>query len=116
MTDDLADSDKVKLIFDALYKSETIVESLYLGGCKINDDGAELIAEYLHAGATLKNLDLSVNDIGNKGAILLANAVQSGVRLESLNLRVNPIWRDGYAALKDAQRFTTTIIRLSPVS
>ncbi len=60
--------------------------TLDLSGNKIQDDGAEALADALGANTTLTSLNLLYNDISPDGAKSLAEALKSNITLTCLDL------------------------------
>lgn len=69
------------------------VNTVYLCGNSLGDDGAACVAAALQAGTPLTFLDLRSNGIGDAGAESLAKSLMGCSRLASLDLWFNPIRR-----------------------
>ncbi|KAL3913229.1 MAG: hypothetical protein SGILL_006572 [Bacillariaceae sp.] len=76
------------------------IESLYLGGNGLRDDGALAIASnFLKTARKLRKLDLRYNDIQVTGMEAICNALGSNSIVQYLYIEGNQIGNDGAAAL-----------------
>jgi hypothetical protein len=84
-----------------LSRMSSNIETLYIGGCNITDEGLEhLLGSLLN----VKRLNLSDNRITNKSAILIASFIKSNSYINMLNLIANKINVDGYKIIYDAMK------------
>lgn len=69
---------------------------------ELRDKGAVIVSNAIKDGlASLRELDLSVNELGRIGAVAAAQAVSSKVDFKSLNLNGNQISEQGIEALRE---------------
>lgn len=75
------------------------IETLYIGGCKITDEGLENLLVSL---PNVKRLNLSSNRLTNKSADLIASFIRSNSHINMINLIANKINVDGCKIICDA--------------
>ncbi|XP_051539503.1 NACHT, LRR and PYD domains-containing protein 12-like isoform X5 [Myxocyprinus asiaticus] len=73
---DLQDSG-VKLLSDALKSPRCTLEILRLAGCRFTDECCESLSSVLQSSNSLRELDLSNNDLQDSGVKLLSDALKS---------------------------------------
>ncbi|XP_042360428.1 NACHT, LRR and PYD domains-containing protein 12-like isoform X2 [Plectropomus leopardus] len=74
-------------LLSALLESSNLLETLRLNQCGVTEKSCESIASALSSDMSLKELDLSNNDLGSSGATLLAAGLRSPkCKLETLRL------------------------------
>jgi hypothetical protein len=78
---------------------------LDLSNCKIGDDGAEIVADFLKHDQTLRLVRLWSINIGPRGAKAIAESLMHNRTVELLNLCANPIGNEGAEALIDALNY-----------
>lgn len=89
--------------------------------CKIGDDGAMVIAEFLRSYAPhpernpfgIEVLELQENDIGPRGAGYLGRVLTQNETVKVLNLDFNPLGDDGAGLLGDGLKWNCTLETLS---
>ena len=62
------------------------IEKLNIGGCSLTSDGVGEVVSGLSDNTTLRELDLSCNQIGSEGAVSVATMLKTNSSLERLNL------------------------------
>jgi hypothetical protein len=82
---------------------------LELNSCKIGDDGAEIVADFLKHDETVKTVYLYSCNIGPRGAKAIAGALKHNLTLEEMYLVKNPIGDEGAEALIEALNYNVCI-------
>ncbi|XP_066512599.1 NLR family CARD domain-containing protein 3-like [Hoplias malabaricus] len=101
---DLQDSG-VKLISEALKSSHCKLETLRLTMCKLGEKSCEDLGSVLLVNSSLKELDLSNNDLQDSGVEKLSAALKSSLcKLETLRLSFCLVTEEGCAFLASALR------------
>ncbi|XP_066512309.1 NLR family CARD domain-containing protein 3-like [Hoplias malabaricus] len=99
---DLQDSG-VKLISEALKSSHCKLETLRLTVCKLGEKSCEDLGSVLLVNSSLKELDLSNNDLQDSGVEKLSAALKSSLcKLETLRLSGCLVTKEGCAVLASA--------------
>ena len=78
---------------------------LDLGGFRIRDDGAEIVADFLKDNETVRYVWLYSCTIGPSGAKSIAEALRSNETVELLDLESNPFGDEGAETLIEALNF-----------
>lgn len=80
------------------------MDSLKLGWCKLEEQGAKAIADLIMYNTSLASIDLRGNNFGDYGAILIANSLKQheNTHLVELDMGYNEIKDDGACALAQA--------------
>jgi len=113
--------------YDALKQVCPVVESfpwlrqLSFLHCKIGDEGAMVIADFLksyrpHAEQNpfgIEVLELPDNAIGPKGAIFLGRMLAQNESIKTLNVDFNPFGDEGAANFGDGMKWNSTVEKLS---
>ncbi|RZA23441.1 MAG: hypothetical protein EOP02_14910 [Proteobacteria bacterium] len=86
-------------------------DTLVLDNCKLGNDGAAKIAEWLTTIPFKVRVDLRDNEIGPPGAGLLASALAANTVLE-LNMGFNPLGEEGVQALCKGLLENTSVLSL----
>ncbi|KAI0497034.1 hypothetical protein KFK09_023362 [Dendrobium nobile] len=90
-------------IFDALRKSDSLLEILEIAGNDITAKAALHLTAYLAAKPTLKKLSLSENDLKDEGAVLIGTVLKdSNPQLKELDFSTNAVKRVGARCLAQA--------------
>merc|ERR1719231_1117679 len=107
-------SDGAAKLLEAVGQWHGKLQSIYLVGQLISDEGAAALAAYLKsdAGSHVVDIVLMRNDIGDEGAKALAEAVATHPTLQKLNLVRNNIGSDGATALAAALTTNTVLKEL----
>ena len=108
--------DSAKEIFEAWNKTKRIsskLQTLYLRGHRIGDEGVTALGEALKINSTLQTLNLEYNRIGEEGATALGKALEINSTLQTLNLDDNTIGVEGARALSEALQFNSTLQTLN---
>ena len=84
------------------FSNNNTLTSLSLGGNKITDAGAQALADSLVNNKTLTNFNIRYNEIGDGGAQALADALVNSKTLTSLDISHNEIGALGTQALADS--------------
>lgn len=90
--------ENISLIVSAL-SGDTLLKSLELGKCSLNDSGVRILAESLSKQNSLKCLDLYDNSITDIGAEYLAEMLKTNKSLTQLKLAYNQISNEGVGIL-----------------
>jgi Ran GTPase-activating protein (RanGAP) involved in mRNA processing and transport len=88
---------------NALRRQNATLQILNLGSNDLGDD-VDLLADALHHNSTLRDLDVSWNDISDAGAVALAGALMHNSGLLKLDIRDNPIELEGVRSIAKALR------------
>lgn len=100
-----------KWLYRLLVRVPTLAK-LTLFGCRIDNQGASMIAKGLEQNATLTHLSLDANLIFNEGAIALATVLCVNQTLVDLSLAYNFIMNEGGGAFAKTLVQNTCLIRL----
>ncbi|XP_056591953.1 NACHT, LRR and PYD domains-containing protein 3-like [Triplophysa dalaica] len=99
---DLKDSG-VKLISDALKTHNCQLQTLRLSGCNVTDECCESLSSYLQSWKSLRELDLSNNDLKDSGVKLISDAVKThNCQLHTLRLSGCMVTDEGCCSLASA--------------
>ena len=93
-------------------KTNNTLETLYLHGNNISDDGITCLGDALKVNKTLKSLNLSRNKIGDVGAQNLAIALKSNKIITTIDLSSNKITDVGAQDLAIALKSNKTLKKL----
>lgn len=96
--------------FSELLKINSVLISVSLSQCGINDDGCQYIEEGIISNSTLRFLDLSKNQIGQKGIARLCDAILGNFSLLQVEWQENPFTQQPNAE-EFASRITDFIER-----
>lgn len=111
--------ESLKYLKEALEENNTL-RNLELEGCRINDQGAEILGQILEKNSTIETLNLSHNVIGNQGIQHLGNALKKNKGLIELSLASNRFDSEGIKflteSLKENQTLTDLILMNSNVN
>ena len=77
-----------------LLAHSSVIESLNLSNCGLDDDHASLIASGLEQNSSLKMLNISYNSITTYGAKIIVESLQEQSTLKSLDMSHNRITSD----------------------
>ncbi|XP_067271115.1 uncharacterized protein [Pseudorasbora parva] len=81
------------------------LETLWLSKCYITEESCSALASVLSSdSSSLKDLDLSNNNLKDSGVMLISNGLEKNKKLEKLKLSVCSITEEGYKALASALR------------
>ena len=94
------------------FSNNNTLTSLSLGGNKITDAGAQALADSLVNNKTLTNFNISHNEIGALGTQALADSLVNNKTLTNFNIRYNEIGDGGAQALADALVNSKTLTSL----
>ncbi|XP_051992117.1 NACHT, LRR and PYD domains-containing protein 12-like [Xyrauchen texanus] len=101
---DLQDSG-VKLLSDALKSPHCILETLRFAACRFTDQCCESLSSVLQSSKSLRELDLSNNDLQDSGVKLLSDALKSPhCILEILRLSGCMVTEEGCCSVASALR------------
>ncbi|XP_051981242.1 NACHT, LRR and PYD domains-containing protein 14-like [Xyrauchen texanus] len=101
---DLQDSG-VKLLSDALKSPHCILEILRFAACRFTDQCCESLSSFLQSSKSLRELDLSNNDLQDSGVKLLSDALKSPhCILEILRLSGCMVTEEGCCSVASALR------------
>mgnify|MGYP000894950872 FL=1 len=100
------------IVLAELIKFSAVVNTLYLGGNSIGDEGAKAIAEALKVNAVVTTLSLWNNSIGDEGAITIAEALKVNAVLTKLDLFNNKIRPEGAIAIAEALKVNAVLTKL----
>ena len=95
------------------FSNNNTLTSLSLGGNKITDAGAQALADSLVNNKTLTNFNISHNEIGALGTQALADSLVKNKALKNLNIRYNEIGDGGAQALAEALKNNKTLKSLN---
>lgn len=109
--ENLALSDKFVRIVEAITNTKnTTLKSLWLSGSNFfGDEGAKCLANMLRDNKTIKELNITDNNIGTEGVKYLANALKKNDTLEVLYLGYNNIGDEGAKCLADMLTVNKTL-------
>ncbi|XP_068587674.1 NLR family CARD domain-containing protein 3-like [Cebidichthys violaceus] len=108
---DLQDSG-VKLLFAGLQSPLCRLETLQLSGCNLSEKNSEALASIGSQPSSLRELDLSNNDLQDSGVKLLSDGLASlHCRLEILRLSGCQVTVEGCASLASALRSNPSHLR-----
>ncbi|KAL0240162.1 hypothetical protein GEMRC1_010268 [Eukaryota sp. GEM-RC1] len=96
-----------------LLKVNTIITSVDLNRCCLEDEGARALAEALKVNTSLTSVCLIRNSIEDEGARALAEALKVNATLTSINLLGNSIEAGGARALAEALKVNSTCTNLN---
>ncbi|XP_062389509.1 NACHT, LRR and PYD domains-containing protein 12-like [Sardina pilchardus] len=100
MSDNDLQDEGVKLLCVGLSKPQCKLETLRLAGCKLTDESCKAVASALQSSISLKELDLSHNDLKESGVQLLSTGLSSPhCKLTTLRLSKCGISDEGYVLL-----------------
>eukprot|EP00758_Cryptobia_borreli_P003409 Tbor_TRINITY_DN3726_c1_g1::TRINITY_DN3726_c1_g1_i1::g.2453::m.2453 len=110
----------VKGLFSVLVNFHWL-RHIHLYHCKIRDDGAMIIADFLKSYNPLKEknpfgietLELPDSEIGPQGALFLGRVLAQNQTIKILNLDFNPLGDEGAANLGDGLKWNSVLERLS---
>ena len=88
------------------------IERLNIINCSLTSDGVEEVVSGLSDNTTLRELDLSCNQIGSEGAVAVATMLKTNSSLERLNLRLCDIGSRGGVELGAALERNKTLRHL----
>jgi Ran GTPase-activating protein (RanGAP) involved in mRNA processing and transport len=91
----------------------SVLKEFDLSGCRIHDEGATKIAEYMKANETLEQLFLSFNHISTPGAVAIGEAATELKSLKLLDMGGNGLDRAGTFPLREAMRKNDSMCTLS---
>ena len=94
------------------FSNNNTLTSLSLGGNKITDAGAQALADSLVNNKTLTNFNISHNEIGALGTQALADSLVNNKTLTNFNISYNEIGDGGAQALADALVNSKTLTSL----
>ncbi|XP_051992148.1 NACHT, LRR and PYD domains-containing protein 3-like isoform X2 [Xyrauchen texanus] len=101
---DLQDSG-VKLLSDALKSPHCILEIMRFAACRFTDQCCESLSSFLQSSKSLRELDLSNNDLQDSGVKLLSDALKSPhCTLEILSLSGCMVTEEGCCSVASALR------------
>ncbi|KAA0710844.1 NACHT, LRR and PYD domains-containing protein 12 [Triplophysa tibetana] len=102
----------VKLISDALKSSYCQLNTLKLKGCDLTDECCESLASVLQSSNSLRELDLSFNDLKDSGVKLISDGLKSShCQLEILRLSFCKVTDEGCGHLASALRSNPSHLR-----
>ena len=105
-------NEKVKIIAKAICVNKTLRE-LNMSKNNIADEGAKRLAEAIQVNVTLRELNLSHNNITDEGAKILTEAIQVNKTLQELNVSKNDFTDEGAKGLAEAIQVNKTLRKLN---
>jgi len=93
-------------------KDNSIITSLNLSWNFLRI-GAELIVNCIPGNHSLRELNLTGNDIGNNGVIILGNVLNKSISLQKLHLAANNVTDPGVITLSEALKENTILEELN---
>ena len=98
-------------IKDCLKINKSLKE-LNMSENEITSNGAKEIATAISTNTTLEKLDLSCNEISNDGVSFISDGLKNNNSLQEVNISRNKITSEGAQYISDAIRINTTLAKL----